>query len=235
MDHPGQILLELLALFSTRTQKFAPLLLLFLTACPSFYGQVSKVNKPEQPIQLTFVEGRSEELVLKIKTTQGAVAKATVLEVYRAFDDEPLLLQQIVLDAPMKDAVVNGIELVDVPGQFGTIEYIVATNSPDEQLTAGVMVNWEKPPTLPTNISAEYRLNAIVLSWKSGPGIVYRRNVIADTPLQEVGTGNGKFVDTEVRPGDVFTYQISRFRSSKTHRHFGPLSEPLYVTVGPEN
>ncbi len=161
------------------------------------------------------------------------------IEVFRAIGDEDFLLWKTIKVAEFEDDLHSGLTIIDSKLTYGEDVYYQARSSKEDVVFKSGELSFQKEmgPKPPMNLQTEPLKNAIKIMWDAGDSfshvIIYRRNIVEDSPIQKVSNlvAENFWIDDNVVPNGVYTYQVVAARLEKSALLYGMFSEPLYVTV----
>lgn len=226
--------------------KRSPLIvvLAFVFGCGTFGPVVqtpaSADDEETRFVEIEAVEGRSEALVLEIRT-RAPVQSGDRLEIYRSLDGaEYAMLQVVELDTRLAAAIAEGIQYVDERIPHGAHSYVALIVGSDENARESrpIDVHWHKAPAKPLYVdAAALTEHTVELSWNSSASAVaiFRRDVLdphaRPIRLTELLAEPARFVDGNLRSGGVYAYRIAFAHARDGFLHFGAPTEEVYVTL----
>lgn len=180
------------------------------------------------------VEVRPAAVVLELKS---ATPDCTRLQLERDAGEGYEVLQVVDVDPALRDALPNGVLVIDQPVAVGLLSYQLSCAGEPTPLTSVVNVQVLEPLRRP-QVSVNTILNsAVELQWTPDTsGVVFRRDVIAgDSKPERVATipgGTKGFVDQNVNRGGVYAYRVALTQTSgEGSVQLGFPSEEIYITI----
>lgn len=240
MDNSSEIVLGLLERIhiSTALQELGLRLFafLFLGSCAVLSSPVQTLHDPPT-LSLEIPQNLPSGIHLQLRAT--SFHNANEIFIYRAIDNAPFELWKTIQIASIKEELNDGIVIKDGEIEYGSkVQYQALIEvQKNEILSPLVSLTRREGPKNITNIKTHIRMGAVFISWTIASKenfftLIYRRNILEDAPLKIVSsmiTGN-EWVDTEIIAG-VYSYQLSFATKQGSTLNFGPLSDPIYVTI----
>ncbi len=223
--------------------RFFPLLLiaslLAISACavlkPPFH---TRQKRPSIKLETTQVLPGKLFLKLSVHAPRRIGPE---VEVFRSMGDDEFQLWKSIKVSEFEKELHEGLALIDDGIEYGQQVYYQARSQKAESifLSEELSVLKEKGPNPPENLRTSINNNTIKIQWDQSANqafshvIIYRRNIVEDSPLEMVSNlvKDGFWVDENVVPNGVYSYQIVSAKLQQSALIYGPFSEPLYVTV----
>ncbi|GEM_PF-5759987 len=184
------------------------------------------------------------KLVLNFRAESVQNMEGTIV-IYRALGDAEFSPWKTIAVRDFEAALLDGLRLIDSTLAYNQPVAYVARVLADEKEVLSRQVSFQKKegPSPPEDIVTAITDQGIRISWRPSTSfshvIVYRRNLLEDSPMEIISDlVKGEAFQDEPLDAGVYTYQLVALTSHEAdplaYLEYGPLSEPVYITLDPD-